>query len=361
MGMLRFVLAASVVLWHAGGVLDWRPFNGTACVNYFFMISGFYMTLILSEKYVGAGRLGLFWSNRFLRLWPSFFILSLLVAFVRFDELAVAYRGLDWPSALLAFGISTSMAGYEFFDLLSIGSGGQFRMNPGVVQPPDAKAFALLAQGWSIGLEIWFYLMAPFVVQSARRTIAWFALGAALFFATRYWVADDIWKYRFFPNIMAFFALGVLAYHIRRWTRNFSFTAVSDQVLLWTCFPVTMVFLIAPDLMTLLLPEQHHLKLLLLLALPGIPVWFEATSRVRVDTLMGDLSYPIYLNHTLVIALASPISGHQWGGICFGAVVLLISVALGYLMLLAIERPIDAWRQARVAAAGRKPVEAFIA
>ena len=361
MGSLRFVLAASVVLWHSGGVFGWRPFNGTACVNYFFMISGFYMTLILNEKYLGPGRLGLFWSNRILRLWPSFFILSVLVALVRFDDLVAVYRGLDWTSSLLAVGISASMVGYEFFDLIWLGAGGQFRLTPGAVPPPDVKTLALLAQGWSIGLEIWFYLMAPFVVQSVRRTAVWFVFGIVLFIATRYWVVDDIWKYRFFPNIMVFFALGVLSYQLRHWTRRLRFSGLLDSVVLWVLFPVTMVLLLVPDLMTFVLPEQHHLKLLLLLALPGIPVWFEAISRVRADALLGDLSYPIYLNHTLIIALASPAVGHRWDGTWFGPAVLLSSVALAYLMLLSIERPIDAWRQARVAAAARKPAIAVSA
>ena len=68
MGTLRYTLTATVVLWHTGTVFGWHPFNGTARVNYCFVISGFYMTLILSDKHAGRDHPLLFSSNRLIRL-----------------------------------------------------------------------------------------------------------------------------------------------------------------------------------------------------------------------------------------------------------------------------------------------------
>jgi len=235
MGILRYMLAATVVLWHSGAVFGWHPFNGTASVSYFFVISGFYMTLILTRKYVGHDRLYLFWSNRVMRLWPSFIFVSALIVTVRFDDLAVAYQQLDAVSALLAVFMNTTMIGYEFFDLLSIDESGRFVVEMSGSVGAPAKQFVLLGQGWSIGLEIWLYVMAPFVVRSPLRTVIWLILGAGLFGATGFWVETGIWKYLFFPNIMVFFAIGVLSFHLRGTYRD---NPIRAKSILWQseCF-----------------------------------------------------------------------------------------------------------------------------
>lgn len=72
MGTLRFLLAISVYLVHShdlwGGI---RFVKAGIAVEAFFIISGFYMALILSEKYLGNTGYRLFYINRFLRLFPA--------------------------------------------------------------------------------------------------------------------------------------------------------------------------------------------------------------------------------------------------------------------------------------------------
>jgi peptidoglycan/LPS O-acetylase OafA/YrhL len=53
--------------------------DGRAAVQMFYLISGFYMALILNEKYRRPTATGIFYSNRFLRLWPAVFIVNVLV------------------------------------------------------------------------------------------------------------------------------------------------------------------------------------------------------------------------------------------------------------------------------------------
>ena len=84
MGILRVILAISVVLTHQamfipGSNLFGFIFTGPiVSVQVFFMISGFYMTMILDNKYVGKGSYKLFLSNRFLRLYPIYWTIALL-------------------------------------------------------------------------------------------------------------------------------------------------------------------------------------------------------------------------------------------------------------------------------------------
>ncbi len=70
MGILRILLAISVVLAHSSSIFGFSLVGGQIAVQAFYIISGFYMALILNEKYIGANNsYKLFISNRFLRLY----------------------------------------------------------------------------------------------------------------------------------------------------------------------------------------------------------------------------------------------------------------------------------------------------
>ena len=73
MGLIRTLLAISVVLAHSSPIFGIKLVGGQVAVQAFYMISGFYMTLVLNEKYVGANKAyKLFITNRLLRLWPVY-------------------------------------------------------------------------------------------------------------------------------------------------------------------------------------------------------------------------------------------------------------------------------------------------
>jgi len=75
------MLAMAVALGH----LDFffMGIDGTMAVQAFYMISGFYMALVLNEKYIGkAASYRLFISNRFIRLYPNYLIILVLNIFV---------------------------------------------------------------------------------------------------------------------------------------------------------------------------------------------------------------------------------------------------------------------------------------
>ena len=85
MGTLRFLLAMSVAYGHAGNFLGFPLVPGDTAVQTFYAISGFYMALVLNEKYrPESSSYFLFISNRFLRLFPIYatvLALTLLLAF----------------------------------------------------------------------------------------------------------------------------------------------------------------------------------------------------------------------------------------------------------------------------------------
>lgn len=84
MGVIRFLLALAVVYGHAAGASIIAPYTPTfgyfpidpvTAVQMFFVISGFYMSLVLTEKYRALdGWLWKFYLNRYSRLMPSYLI-----------------------------------------------------------------------------------------------------------------------------------------------------------------------------------------------------------------------------------------------------------------------------------------------
>ena len=81
MGTIRFLLAFSVVFAHMD--LHSQFFNnGSDAVQLFFIISGFYMFMVLKEKYVKLDRsYWYFISNRFLRLYPIYFLILIMTIY----------------------------------------------------------------------------------------------------------------------------------------------------------------------------------------------------------------------------------------------------------------------------------------
>jgi len=75
MGLIRVLLAISVLITHSEPILGMRFLNGDAAITCFYMISGFLMALILSEKYTSTRA---FYINRALRIYPPYWVAMLL-------------------------------------------------------------------------------------------------------------------------------------------------------------------------------------------------------------------------------------------------------------------------------------------
>lgn len=84
MGSLRLILALSVFFWHVPGH-PFRLVHGGIAVEAFFMISGFYMALVITEKYSklsSSSWVSTFYQSRILRLAPTYLIICLFEGFL---------------------------------------------------------------------------------------------------------------------------------------------------------------------------------------------------------------------------------------------------------------------------------------
>jgi peptidoglycan/LPS O-acetylase OafA/YrhL len=356
MGSLRFILAMSVVYGHTGDFLGFPFIPGDTAVQVFYAVSGFYMALVLNEKYrpPSSGYL-LFISNRFLRLFPVYaavlcLTLLLAVAVAQFSSGELTFvkewhsiAPLDWWSTAFLAGTQIVMWGQDLYLFLTIKGGALAFLPKFTTDPHPLYQLLVIPQGWTLGLEFSFYLLAPFIVRRSLRTIA-LVLAASLllrlFLQLWFGYSGDPWSYRFFPSELAVFLLGALAYRIDR-------TPASADRLALPLFLLAVAALGA----ALLINRWHGIGRLasvsfLMLACAAIPILFRSSKDNLLDRHLGELSYPIYICHILVIWFLDflvPLGSTIVRGICIIAATLLASSAL-YLW---IDRPVDRWRQRR--------------
>ena len=359
MGLIRLLLALSVIVAHAGSIFGLDFLGGPMAVQSFFIISGFYMSLVLNEKYIGAHKsYTLFLSNRLLRLFPIYWVVLLLtillVTFaigydpkVEFEsglQYCVAYFGqMSWGS--LAFLIFTNifLIGQDMvmFLGLDIHTGHLFFTADFWKTSPPLYKFLLLPQAWTIGIEITFYLIAPFIVR--RKPIVILALIflsiAIRILLIRSGLASDPWTYRFFPSVLVFFLLGNLSYHIYKRIENAPLNvgipiSITLLVLLFSMFFHQITI-------------PHREGLFFIVFFLAVPFIFKQSRHSRIDAALGNLSYPVYICHSLIGLSLGRMTGLT--RILGGGLTVAIG-AIGFALILnkVIGEPIERIRQRRV-------------
>ncbi len=344
---MRLLLALAVVAAHTQQFGSFSMVGGGDAVRIFFSISGFYMALILNEKYKDTG---LFYSNRALRLYPAYLVT--LLACIAWFWVVWTYTGKRpppyWvPEALAAMPIWVR-AMLSLSDWTMIGLDVPLMLHwvnqhvvllpiNGGTEPPDGfwmGRILWISHGWSIGMEIWFYILAPFVVR--RGWLVQSVLATASILLMWEMTSDRPLATFFFPANLCFFLGGSLLY---RFYRSSLFRPVSKPVA-WgvlSCVSTTL-------LLVGYAPNWAAAPLLCCLTL-SFPYLFEAFKKSRLDTFVGNLSYPIYLLHMLVIAVMAAVVHNE-----SGIIVAVITTVLAVGMVRYIEEPLDRFRQRRAQA-----------
>ncbi|MEM9938477.1 MAG: acyltransferase [Pseudomonadota bacterium] len=301
MGIIRLLLAVAVVSVHTKGGISIFPFfgnSGVTPVMMFYAISGFYMAMVINEKY--AEDTIYFYKKRALRLMPVYWIIlipTILLALlytVFVNPISLFSSVLNEADLLKSASIlllNVFPVGADMVSLSTMESGGT---SSGLYFTPVI---------WSIGSEITFYLLSPFFIRSRARTIIVFAVFVSVRIGV-YALYDfqwTPWLYFFPAATFPFFIMGALAYQwlrpiAKRVTKALD-TKLLFKVLALSIFPVLIV-------MHQWLPLNDTV-LIVLFALT-IPTLFELTKTNRFDRMIGELSYPLYIAHSAVILFWAP-------------------------------------------------------
>lgn len=310
MGIIRIILALAVLIGHLeiNGVGLLIP--GNIAVELFFIISGYYMAMVMGSKiYEKKAKTNVlaFYKSRFFRLYPAFLTVSVFT-FLYFylvwwmlgkrpingTDQIYALTGIGLKS--LAFFSNVTMLGQDLFSLFHVLPNGEIKMfyarNTGMTV--DGALWLgnlrIIGQAWSIGTEIWFYILVPFLSKLKVNHLIVFALLSfllKLFFE----VELDHETYFFFPCQMYLFLLGMLAFYVNNGktpNKNLATLLLGLVLLSFFLYP--------------LFSNLYFRSFLYIFFFFSIDSCFKLTKNNQIDRVIGNLSYPIYLVHMLVFS-----------------------------------------------------------
>lgn len=343
MGAIRFTLALSVAVWHLPGA-PFRLLNAAVAVLAFFIISGFYMAMVLSEKYSAAKP---FYAARLLRLYPAYAAVAafMVLWFVLTNSPTPFTTRLPVSlaeQAVLAV-LNVAVVGQDFYEFSRNAFGPGKFLN---------AQWMLVGQAWSLSSEIFFYCLAPFVVRSAARTVALLVLALATRWALIGWLGlpSPVWGYFFFPGTLCMFLLGSLAYHahigIRSRLRPWLGFALLAAWTAWIVHGSVTAGIVMPNDPQTGMDGPGFWTFYLLFA-ASAPIMFASTKDNRFDRAIGELSYPLYLVHGIVQGAIFFKFGAPQGHIGWGAAAVSASVTAAILLRILVEHPIESRRRRR--------------
>jgi peptidoglycan/LPS O-acetylase OafA/YrhL len=349
MGMVRLALAMAVLLGHLP-IASFKFMGAGLAVQGFFVVSGFYMALVLDGKYRDAG---LFYSNRLLRLAPTYFVMMAIAAVALFGfgitatatpELFQAAYANPFTAIVMMFE-NIFVVGQEMLYWFRIGDDGALSFDlTGNGLPTETSAVGwqalLVPQSWSLSMELMFYALAPFLARLSWRWLAAIAVSSiALRFAGNLLPVDyGLWQGRFFPTALFLFVFGMLGYRLLPLARR------APKFIGWLLALATLALIIG--LPRLQLPSEQGRWLVYIALALTTPFVFNAFKDNALDRWIGDLSYPMYLCHLVIVAWVLIYQPPFAAWVAIG-----VTLALSALLLVLVEHPVDRWRQRRAGAA----------
>jgi peptidoglycan/LPS O-acetylase OafA/YrhL len=182
--------------------------------------------------------------------------------------------------------------------------------------------------------------MAPLILRRpiwVLVTLITLSFFVRVFLALDYDFRFDPWSYRFFPSELLYFLSGSLAYRLSK----DELSTGAKKIILTLCFILTLLagykahFGLGSTELFL-----SHIALGLLFVF--IPKIFEISKNISFDRYMGELSYPLYISHMLVIWVTALIfvqgSMQQRVAIFLGTVLLSVGI------FVLVEKRVDRWR-----------------
>jgi peptidoglycan/LPS O-acetylase OafA/YrhL len=213
---------------------------------------------------------------------------------------------------------------------------------------PHLHTFLLVPQAWTLGLELTFYLVAPFILRKGMKLVVpliVFSLLLRLYLFNYLGFRNDPWTYRFFPTEIMFFLLGFLAYrlHFRfkslpAWVPIFALSVVVAFTLAYEQIPQTRI-----DYFPFTVKELAYFTLVVF----SIPLLFNFFRKSKLDNRIGELSYPVYISHILVFMVCN---GLPFLPLKAGWVVASMTIMVAFFLNRYIASPFEQFRQARVLA-----------
>lgn len=347
--ILRGIAASLIVLAHLRyqaiitpgvNLFGWHePLS--AGVDIFFVISGFIMMLVTDPATGRKSRPGAFLANRITRIVPLYWVYTLLLTIGAIVVPSILRWTVLTPDIVIR-------------SLLFIPS----------FHPVDGEIHPLLAQGWTLQYEMFFYICFTFLIglTTGARIIAMAVLFAALSVLAGM-VGRETALMAFVGDTIIFeFVAGMALYWA--WRRGW--------VVTWAAIPIALIVLpgliwaigsgaAAPFVTDL---DQQRLRFIVW-GIPSLLVVYVFLAMPEVSgpvarglTRIGDASYSLYLGHSFVVAaalLAWSALGHESSAAFRLLLVFPLAIIASLIAYAVVERPLLALSRRAVRALAERP------
>lgn len=357
MGTLRFLLALSVVLFHTSSLFGLTVLNGPLAVHAFFILSGFYMSLILNEKYIKKnGSYLLFITNRILRIYPLYLITIFAIFALSLVKFLIGHPGPEnifyhfflffshTPTNIIPTNALLDLLNYIFRNITLVITTDYFFLTS------HSPYTLVLSQAWSLQREMFFYLLAPFLARRHYKVLLLiFAVYILLFF---YWIdphnilAKNLLLYNCLGT-MFFFFLGMFSYKAYVYLKK---KVIPTPILYLSFFGVilyTIFYAFIPQIFHLNINLPTDINYCLLIAALA-PFIFMFGQKIPLDRFLGEISYPIFIVHIFFIKVLDNIPGIPQNNNVFTLLTITATLLASWLFVRYVDRYINSFRQSRV-------------
>lgn len=282
LGSLRLFLALSVVIAHLTDDVRFFSHWGVFAVFGFYLISGYLITTILHETY--SFQFSKFAINRFLRLFPIYYILAIATAFIINLSGGASTFHPAWSIQTRwedIFG-NIFIIPFEFYD----------------------SSFRLIPPTWSVAVELVNYFLLWLIVARNRSLAVLTFLIATTYHIGSFMSGAD-WGRRYYPAYAALmpFSMGALIYFFRSTTSNpisrfgSPVTAISCAAWLINLALCGLTGGAGSKFFNFFFFANLGLFATFLYAALNSP---SKSLKIKWDKELGDLAYPVFLTHWIV-------------------------------------------------------------
>ena len=273
-GSIRFVLAILVALSHLG--ITFYGYNmGVAAVVIFYILAGMVSYKLIHNYYPNQPLL--YYKDRLLRILPLYFLV-LILSYCIYLAGAKSYFISEEPN-FIAFVSNIFIIPLSYFMYSHI------------------DKFTLVPPVWSLGVELQFYILAPFILTRRKFLLFFLLLSLLVYILAAVGVLHtDYFGYRLLLGVLFIFLLGGLIHS-------------QNRILLVSVYLLLVLTAVYISIIGYKAPYNYETIFALLVGLPllkySLNKKLRPISLIVIDKYLGRLSYAVFLLHFPVLWLVN--------------------------------------------------------